>query len=169
MFFAGCTVIIALMGLTVLGLGSLQGVAVAVALTVLVTMLASLTLLPALLAIFGGRIERAVRRRAAPGHGRPRAPVAALVRCRAAAAVARARSFRVVALAALCVPPLGIHLGFADAGNDPRTKTSRQAYDLLAEGFGPGVNGPLLVLVRGWATGRQAAQRALAGADGVAA
>src|SRR5262249_10945858 len=61
-FFAGCTVIAALLGLVVLGLGSLQGVAVAVALTVLVTMLAALTLLPALLAVFGARIERAVRR-----------------------------------------------------------------------------------------------------------
>ena len=62
-FFAGCTVIVALLGLIVLGLGSLQGVAVAVAATVLVTMLAALTLLPALLAIFGARIERSVRRR----------------------------------------------------------------------------------------------------------
>ena len=57
-FFAGGTVIIALLGLVTLGLGSLQGVAVGVALTVLVTMLASLTLLPALLAILGGRVER---------------------------------------------------------------------------------------------------------------
>ncbi|HEX7744707.1 MAG TPA: MMPL family transporter, partial [Micromonosporaceae bacterium] len=64
-FFAGCTVIIALLGLVVLGLGSLQGVAVAVALTVLATMAASLTLLPALLALMGRRLERAVRRRAA--------------------------------------------------------------------------------------------------------
>ncbi|OEV28716.1 hypothetical protein AN219_20225, partial [Streptomyces nanshensis] len=70
-FFAGCTVIIALLGLVVLGLGSLQGVALAVALTVLMTMLASLTLLPALLAVAGRRIERNVARRAARRQARP--------------------------------------------------------------------------------------------------
>ena len=91
-FFAGCTVIVALLGLVVLGLGSLQGVAVAVALTVLVTMVAALTLLPALLAVFGGRIERggAPARRAAAGEGPRdrRRPVAAVVGRRAAPAVA---------------------------------------------------------------------------------
>src|SRR5262249_12588386 len=65
--FAGVTVIIALLGLLALGLGSLQGVAIAVALTVLVTMVGALTLLPALLAIMGRRIERAVLRRAERG------------------------------------------------------------------------------------------------------
>ncbi|MGG7614362.1 MMPL family transporter, partial [Streptomyces sp. ZG43] len=61
--FAGCTVIIALLGLVVLGLGALQGVALAVALTVLVTTAASVTLLPALLALAGARIERQIRAR----------------------------------------------------------------------------------------------------------
>ncbi|MFD2078363.1 putative drug exporter of the RND superfamily [Actinopolymorpha cephalotaxi] len=166
-FFAGGTVIIALMGLAVLGLGSLQGVAVAVALTVLVTMLASLTLLPALLAILGGRIERAVRRHAA------RARTAEGARWRRWSTAVQRRPVLaivvpVVALMALCVPLLDLHLGFADAGNDPATKTSRQAYDLLAKGFGPGVNGPLLVLAEGGEPAAQAAQRALANADGVA-
>lgn len=59
-FFAGCTVIVALLGLVALGLGSLQGIALAVAVTVLVTMAASLVLLPALLALFGQRIQRHV-------------------------------------------------------------------------------------------------------------
>lgn len=59
-FFAGCTVIIALLGLVALGLGSLQGVALALALTVLTTMAASLLLLPALLAFFGKRIQHHV-------------------------------------------------------------------------------------------------------------
>ena len=62
--FAGATVIIALLGLYVLGLGALQGIALSVTLTVLMTMLASLTLLPSLLTIFGGRLERTIRRRA---------------------------------------------------------------------------------------------------------
>ena len=64
-FFAGCTVIIALLGLVALGLGSLQGVALALALTVLTTMAASLVLLPALLALFGRRIQRHVFKHAA--------------------------------------------------------------------------------------------------------
>jgi len=63
-FFAGCTVMFALLGLYALGLASLQGVALGVALTVAMTMLASLTLLPALLGVFGRRLERSVRRRA---------------------------------------------------------------------------------------------------------
>jgi len=72
--FAGCTVVIALLGLLALGLGSLQGVALGVTLTVLTTMLAAVTLLPALLTLFGKRIERSVRKHAAkrrrtPGDG----------------------------------------------------------------------------------------------------
>ncbi|AVZ75675.1 hypothetical protein SLUN_29195 [Streptomyces lunaelactis] len=150
-FFAGCTVIIALMGLVALGLGSLQGVALAVALTVLVTMAASLTLLPALLGIFGGRIQRQVAKRAAKAQrvegagwrrwatGVQRRPWAALV-------------VSLVALGALAAPALDMRLGFADAGNDAESKSSRQAYDMLAEGFGPGFNGPLIVVADGGGT-----------------
>ncbi|MBC9718300.1 MMPL family transporter [Streptomyces sp. TRM66268-LWL] len=149
-FFAGCTVIIALMGLVALGLGSLQGVALAVALTVLVTMAASLTLLPALLGIFGSRLQRQVAKRAAKAKrvegagwrrwatGVQRRPWAALL-------------VSVVALGALAAPATGMRLGFADAGNDATTTSSRQAYDLLAEGFGPGFNGPLFVVAEGTA------------------
>ncbi|BCB90409.1 MMPL family transporter [Phytohabitans suffuscus] len=167
-FFAGCTVIIALMGLVALGLGSLQGVAVAVAVTVLVTMVASLTLLPALLAIFGRRIERGVRRRA----GRARRPEGDLWR-RWAAGVRRrpwtAALVSVAALLAITAPALGMRLGFADAGNDSPSTTSRQAYDLLAEGFGPGFNGPLVVVVEGDASAAASAADALDGVQGVAA
>jgi putative drug exporter of the RND superfamily len=167
-FFAGTTVIVALMGLAVLGLGSLQGIAVAVALTVLVTMLASLTLLPALLAIMGGRIERGVRRRAERG-GRPEG---ALWR-RWSTAVQRrpwpAALLGVATMLALASPVLGMRLGLADAGNDPAPTTSRQAYDLLAEGFGPGFNGPLVVVTEGDASAAAMAQRAVAGTPGVAA
>ncbi|MFF0742378.1 MMPL family transporter [Streptomyces sp. NPDC004111] len=168
-FFAGCTVIIALMGLVALGLGSLQGVALAVAMTVLVTMAASLTLLPALLGVFGRRIARQVARRAARAKrtegagwrrwatGVQRRPVAAL-------------GVAVVALGALAVPALDMRLGFADAGNDPGTSSSRQAYDLVAEGFGPGFNGPLIVVVDGG--GKKAGEKVrgtLEAADGIAA
>jgi RND superfamily putative drug exporter len=167
-FFAGCTVIIALMGLVALGLGSLQGVAVAVAVTVLVTMVASLTLLPALLAIFGRRIERGVRRRAA----RARRPEGARWRHWAAGVQRRpwtAALVSVAALLAITAPALGIRLGFADAGNDPPSTTSRQAYDLLAEGFGPGFNGPLVVVVEGNPAAAATAAGALDGVPGVAA
>ncbi|WP_233521804.1 MMPL family transporter [Streptomyces triticagri] len=177
-FFAGCTVIIALMGLVVLGLGSLQGVALAVALTVLVTMAASLTLLPALLGLTGRRIQRQVAARAAKAErvegarwrrwatGVQRRPWTALV-------------LAMVALGALAAPALDMRLGFADAGNDAETRTSRQAYDMLADGFGPGFNGPLFVVADAGAApdgsggaGVQVAStvaRALADTPGVAA
>ncbi|MGZ0149857.1 MMPL family transporter [Kribbella sp. WER1] len=146
--FAGCTVVIALLGLLALGLGSLQGIALGVTMTVLMTMLAAVTLLPSLLTLFGKRIERSVRKHAAkqrrtPGDGWrklagvvQRGPWVPLV-------------LGVVALAALSLPALGMRLGFADAGTDDPAKTSRKAYDLLAEGFGPGFNGPLVVVTEG--------------------
>ncbi|MCW7945928.1 membrane protein [Streptomyces hygroscopicus] len=150
--FAGCTVIIALLGLITLGLGSLRGLALSVALTVLVTMVASLSLLPALLHVFGKRFERQLttRARKRAERGKPeygarwrrwgtavqRRPVAALV-------------VSVVALGALAVPAMNLRLGFADAGNDPADSTSRKAYDLLSQGFGPGFNGPLVVVADG--------------------
>jgi RND superfamily putative drug exporter len=75
----------------------------------------------------------------------------------------------VAALLALSAPLLDLRLGFADAGTDPGTATSRQAYDLLSEGFGPGFNGPLVVVVRGGAAAVPVAQQALRSATGVAA
>ncbi|WP_351229175.1 MMPL family transporter [Streptomyces sp. NPDC002133] len=155
-FFAGCTVIIALMGLVALGLGSLQGVALAVALTVLVTMAASLTLLPALLGLCGYRLRRQVEKRAAKARAKGRTEGARWRRW--ATGVQRrpwaALLVSVVALGALAAPALDMRLGFADAGNDAETKTSRQAYDMLAEGFGPGFNGPLIVVVDGSDAGK---------------
>lgn len=144
--FAGCTVITALLGLLALGLGSLRGVAFAVTLTVLVTVLASVTLLPALLTVFGGRIERTIRRRATRRvHGERWRRLAAAVQRRPVVPLV----VSVVALALLSLPALGMRLGFADAGTESTASTSRQAYDLLAEGFGPGVNGPLVVVSEG--------------------
>ncbi|WP_329115153.1 MMPL family transporter [Streptomyces sp. NBC_01353] len=168
-FFAGCTVIIALMGLVALGLGSLQGVALAVALTVLVTMAASLTLLPALLGIFGRRIQRQVAKRAA----KSTRPEGARWRGWATAVQKRpwaALLVSVAALGALAAPALDMRLGFADAGNDAPAKSSRQAYDLLAEGFGPGFNGPLILVADGG--GERTAvtlRQALENTDGIAA
>lgn len=159
-FFAGCTVILALLGLVALGLGSLQGMALSTALTVLVTMLASLTLLPALLGIFGPRFARQFARRARRRTVKGKAAAGTGWR-RLATAVQRRPTAALLAgtilVGALAIPALSVRLGFSDAGSDPADSTSRQAYDLLAEGFGPGFNGPLLVIADG---GEQAAAAA---------
>jgi RND superfamily putative drug exporter len=163
---AGGTVIVALLGLVVLGQGSLQGVAVAVASTVLVTMVAAVTLLPALLAITGRPIRRAVLRRAARsrGDGARWARWSRRVQRRPWAAVLVGVSL----LGAACLALPGMRLGIADAGNNDPSRTSRAAYDLLAEGFGPGFNGPLLVVVDGSPAAAAAARADLAGTPGVA-
>ncbi|HWM10616.1 MAG TPA: MMPL family transporter [Solirubrobacteraceae bacterium] len=162
-FFAGCTVMFALLGLYALGLASLQGVALGVALTVAMTMLASLTLLPALLHVLGGRLERGVRRRGADGERWRR--WAAAVQRRPGPAIAVSLAL----LLALAAPALDMRLGFADAGSDAESSTSRQAYDLLAEGFGPGFSGPLVVVAEGGEDAAEALHGALESAPGVAA
>jgi RND superfamily putative drug exporter len=164
--FAGCTVIIALLGLLVLGLGALQGLALSVALTVLMTIVASLTLLPALLSLFGRRLEATVLRRASRRsrrHGDAWRRWAGLVQRRPLAALVSS----VGVLVLLTLPVLDIRLGFADAGTDAPESTSRRAYDLLSAGFGPGSNGPLVVVAEGDA-GPDRVMGALAAADGVA-
>jgi RND superfamily putative drug exporter len=166
--FAGCTVVIALLGLLALGLGALQGVALGVTLTVLMTMLAAVSLLPALLTLFGKRIERSVRKHAAkkrrtPGDGWRRL----------AAVVQRGPWVPLVlgtfVLVALSLPALGMRLGFADAGTDDPAKTSRKAYDLLAQGFGPGFNGPLVVVTEGDEAAATAAGKTISADPDVAA
>lgn len=149
-FFAGCTVILALLGLVALGLGSLQGMALSVALTVLVTMAASLTLLPALLGIFGERFARQFTARDAKRRAKGKAPEGTVWRNLAARVQRRPLAAMLVAgvaLGALCLPAFDMRLGFADAGSDAPRTTSRKAYDLLSDGFGPGFNGPLIVVV----------------------
>jgi putative drug exporter of the RND superfamily len=162
--FAGCTVIIALLGLLALGLGSLQGLALAVTLTVLLTLVASLTLLPALLSLLGRRIERSVRRRAARAQGNRWRAWTSVVQRRPWPALVLA----VAALGVLSLPALGMRLGFADAGTEPESTTSRQAYDLLAKGFGPGFNGPLVVVAQGGEQPAVTLQSTLAQTPGVA-
>jgi RND superfamily putative drug exporter len=144
--FAGITVIISLMGMMLLGLPFLYGVAMAAALAVLFTMIAALTLLPAMLAIAGnwvnrlripflGKGARSIDESSWwfrwSGRIQRRPWVAALI------------SGGV--LIALCIPTLSLRLGTNDAGTDPAGTTTREAYDLLAEGFGPGFNGPFVL------------------------
>ncbi|QFG26957.1 MMPL family transporter [Actinomadura sp. WMMB 499] len=164
-FFAGCTVIVALLGLVALGLGSLRGMALCVALTVLATMLAALTLLPALLGAFGPRFARKFTPGSSRGSGEGWRRIGSAVQRRPLAALLVGG----VLLGALALPALGMRFGFADAGNDPPDSTARKAYDTLAQGFGPGFNGPLLVVAEGDARAARAAADALAGTPGVRA
>ncbi len=151
--FAGLTVIIALLGQFLLGVDFLYGLAIASSLAVLMTMLAALTVLPALLSRFGERIgrqrtpRRFGRRRAVPSG---RAPGGFWVRW--SGFIARHPWPGTIAglaiMLTLASPALALRLGNSDAGNNPSGQTTRQAYDLLAKGFGAGVNGPLQVVAR---------------------
>jgi RND superfamily putative drug exporter len=145
--FAGATVVIALLGMFALGVSILNGAAVAAAIGVVLVLGASLTLLPALLAIAGRRIGQAGSRRAARAGNESRPGFwlrwARQVQRRPAVTAVAATAVMLV----LAAPALGLRLGSSDAGNDPTSQTTRQAYDLLAKGFGPGFNGPLQVAV----------------------
>ncbi|MEV6196715.1 MMPL family transporter [Streptomyces sp. NPDC051920] len=149
--FAGATVCIALLGMLILRLSFLNGVAIAASLTVVLTVAASVTLLPALLSFIGPRaLSRRERRRLAE-HG-PEPEMATGFAARWSAFVERHPKLlgvvAVVVMAVLALPTLSLHLGTSDQGNDPRTTTTRQAYDLVSEGFGPGVNGPLTLVTK---------------------
>jgi putative drug exporter of the RND superfamily len=144
---AGATVVISVLGLFLTGLPYMYGVAISASLAVLVVMLAAVTLLPALLSYLGPRVDRLripFLGRALKAEGDGESPAArwshAVQRRPWTAAIAAA-----ALLLALAAPALGMRLGFPDAGNDPPDTMTRQAYDLLSEGFGPGTNGPLVI------------------------
>lgn len=149
--FAGATVCIALLGMLILNLSFLDGVAVAACLTVLLTVAASVTLLPALLSFIGTRALSRRERRTLAEHGpRPELPTGLAARW---SAFVERHPKLLGALAAammlvLALPTFGLHLGTSDQGNSPQGTTTRQAYDLLGEGFGPGANGPLTLVAR---------------------
>ena len=144
--FAGGTVVVAMAALALTGLGVLTSIGLATSLVVLVAVAAATTLLPALLSLLGDRIDtgRLLRRR----RGAVRAPGSAWWRF-AHRVSGRPWPYLLAATAillGLAAPALRMQTGFPDAGDDPTTTTHRRAYDLLAEGFGPGVNGPLLIV-----------------------
>jgi RND superfamily putative drug exporter len=151
--FAGIIVCIALLGMFALGVSFLYGLAIAAAIGVLFTMIAALTLLPAFLGFIGPRVlSRRQKRELATtgprvvGSGTkgfwPRWAGFIQERPVLPAVVAL---FIVVLIA---LPFFSLRLGSSDQGNDPVGSTTRQAYDLLANGFGPGFNGPLLLVTQ---------------------
>ncbi len=170
--FAGSTVVVSLFGLVFMGLDYLWGVAAATSLAVLVVMVASLTLLPALLGFAGHAIDRfrlPWLRHDGDGMDRTFAWRWSRVVQRHPGGAALGALVVPVALAA---PFAGMRFGMPDAGNGPPGLTSRRAHDLTLSAFGPGANGPLLVALELPDASRAAVERvenALRAAEGVAA
>src|SRR3984957_1604068 len=164
--FAGSTVVIALLGMMLLGVEFLYGVALSASIGVLLVMLASMTLLPALLSLAGKRVAAGSRRARARAEARiaasgPTGASASAASGEPAAGGAWIRwsgfvrrrpwaiaSVAAVAMLAIAAPATALRLGSSDASNDPANQTTHKAYDLLAEGFGEGFNGPLLVVAK---------------------
>jgi RND superfamily putative drug exporter len=170
---AGATVVIALLGMFATGVSFMYGLAIAAVLAVLAVLAASLTLLPAILSRFGPRLVRprgagsrrfTRRRTAVPpvsatdaamenraiGPAVPTSPRSAWRRW---SQIVQARPWSLAIASAavmilLLIPVFTIRLDSSDAGNDPAGTSSRQAFDLLAGGFGAGFNGPLLVVAK---------------------
>jgi RND superfamily putative drug exporter len=143
--FAGTIVVLALLAMLLFGLNITSGIAVGAAIEVAFTMTAALTLLPAVLSLLGPRIN-SLR---VPGR-HPADSAAPSARLRSWASLVRRARWAVAAavivvLAVLALPLLSLRTGSSDASTDPPGSTTRQAYELLADGFGPGFNGPLVL------------------------
>ena len=151
--FAGLVVIVSMLGILLVGLASLNGFAFTVSLAVLLVMAASLTLLPALLGFTGRNIERLH----VPFVGKNPHAYDTSRWYRWSRFVQRrpwvAAIGGLAVLLALAAPFLGLRLGFPDAQNDPPSYTTKKAYDLLADGFGPGFSAPIVLTVQGASDG----------------
>ena len=172
--FAGATVIIALLGLFVLRINFFNGLAVAAAVTVLMVMLAALWLMPALLSLLGTKaLALRLPWGKKPGErhpeGRGWARYGRLLQRRPIIPALLALGVVVT----LAIPALSLRQGFADDSGKPAGSPARIAYDLRAEGFGPGVNGPFLVVAKlpkaGDVTAYEQIVTSLSKAQGVAA
>ena len=178
---AGTTVTIALLGMFVTGVSFMYGLAIASVLAVLLTMLASLTVLPAMLSKLGHRIVRPRTRRGVFRRGATPAPAvadgspdavmkaASRSRWRQWSRTVQQRPWPLAILSlglmvALLLPVVGLRLESSDAGNDPSNTNTRQAFDLLADGFGAGFNGPLLIVTELPSQNKEAAQAAVSDA-----
>ncbi|MFF0560559.1 MMPL family transporter [Streptomyces sp. NPDC004266] len=146
--FAGLTVVIALVGLAVVNIPMLTKMGFAAAGTVVIAVLIALTLIPALLGFAGDKVvSRKQRKGTAEVSDKPnggtrwarfviRRPLMVLI-------------VGVLGLGAIAVPAASLEMGLPDDGVKPTSTTERRAYDALSDGFGPGFNGPLLVVVDG--------------------
>ncbi|MFJ5777851.1 MMPL family transporter [Streptomyces sp. NPDC093094] len=150
--FAGLTVVIALVGLAVVNIPMLTKMGVAAAGTVAIAVLIALTLIPALLGYAGRKVRPAGQKSRLLGGGRAaKKPARPNMGTRWASFVVRrplaVLLVGIVGLGAAAVPASSLELGLPDDGSQPVSTTQRRAYDLLSEGFGPGFNGPLMVVV----------------------
>ena len=145
--FAGFTVMVAILGLKVSGVPMLEKMGYGSAIMIAVVMLASITLLPAILGVVKHRVNSAkvpfVKQK--PAYN----PDSASVRwtAKVVANPVRYGGAAAIILGVLAIPVFSMHLGFADAGNDAKDTTTRKSYDLMADGYGPGTNGPLQVVL----------------------
>jgi putative drug exporter of the RND superfamily len=145
-FFAGGTVIVSMAALALTGVGFLTTIGLATSMVVLVAVAAALTLLPAVLSLLGNRIDagriigrsRSLKRTEETAWWRLGHRIAARPWPYLVAAV--------LILLTLAAPALALKTGFPNAGDNPTNTTERRAYDLLADGFGPGFNAPLIVV-----------------------
>jgi len=146
--FAGITVVISLLGMVLMKISFIQGLGIGAATVVAVTMLASITLLPAALGFVGQRIDMLK----IPGMGRQLPSEEAGIWYKWGRMLERhawpALLIGLVMILGLAIPVLSMRLGSSDASARPTSDTTRRAYDLEAEGFGPGSNGPLLLASR---------------------
>ncbi|MFF9217675.1 MMPL family transporter [Streptomyces viridosporus] len=154
--FAGLTVVIALVGLAVVNIPLLTKMGVAAAATVAIAVVIALTLVPALLGYAGRRVRPTGEKSGLLGgrsekDGNERKPQRPNMGTRWASFVVRrpvaVLLLGVVGLGAAAVPAASLELGLPDDGSQPTSTTQRRAYDLMSEGFGPGFNGPLVVVV----------------------
>ncbi|MFD0352869.1 MMPL family transporter [Streptomyces sp. NPDC127110] len=172
--FAGLTVVIALVGLAVVNIPMLTKMGVAAAGTVVIAVLVALTLVPAILGFAGKKVLPAGQKSKLFGKGRPagaepkanggtrwarfvlRRPVVVLLA-------------GVIGLGAIAIPASKLEMGLPDDGSKPVSTSQRKAYDMLSEGFGPGFNGPLMVVVDGDKALADSTADRIKGLDGVAA
>ncbi|MFF5726590.1 MMPL family transporter [[Kitasatospora] papulosa] len=169
--FAGLTVVIALVGLAVVNIPMLSKMGFAAAGTVAIAVLIALTLVPAMLGFAGKRIMGRKARKAAGAENKPEAKPN--MGTRWARFVLRRPVWvllvGVLGLGAIAVPAASLEMGLPDDGAQPKSTTQRQAYDMLSDGFGPGFNGPLLVVVdtKGASDGRSAVDRVSQEIEGI--
>ena len=145
--FAGTTVVLAIAGLQVSGIPMMTMMGWASAVMVAITMVAAVTLLPAILGVVGKRVNslRVPFIKQKPANN-PRSKSARWT-AKVVAKPVRYGAVAAIVLAALAIPTFSMQLGFPDSGNDGPNMTTRKAYDLMADKYGAGVNGPLAVVI----------------------